>query len=155
MGEQGGTYRPVAGPEKRTGVEVRVSGLPAERQGAAAGLLAHSFHTYPNFVDLFPDESARSRALPRKFAAGLRDASGLGHVYAAVRGVEGATRDKLAGVAVWLLPGAFPPSAARRLRALPGMTGVLAAAQRSARRLLEYAAGTAKGHPVQPYIYLE
>lgn len=151
MEEQDGTYRPVAGPEKRTGVEIRVTGLSAERPGGAAGLLAHSFHTNPNFVDLFPDESAPSRALPRTFAAGLRHASGLGHVYAAMQGVEGATRDKLAGAAVWLPPGAFPPSAARRLRALPGMTGVLAAAPRSARRLLEYTAGTAKGHPVQPY----
>jgi len=72
--------------------------------------------------------------VPRTFAAGLRDALGFGHVYAAMREVRGATRDELAGVAVWLPPGAFP---------------------RSARRLLRYTAGTARLHPAQPYWYLE
>jgi hypothetical protein len=67
------------------------------------------------------------------FAAGLRDALGFGHVYAAMRGVEGATIDELAGVAVWLPPGAFLLSATRQLRALPGMAGVLAAAPRARR----------------------
>jgi ribosomal protein S18 acetylase RimI-like enzyme len=140
--------------EEKT-VDIRGTGLPGERLGEAAVLLARCFHSNPNFVDLFPGERARSRALPRMFAAGLRDALGLGHVYAAMRGVEGATRDELAGVAVWLPPGAFPLSAARQLRALPGMAGVLAAAPRSARRLLRYAAGIARLHPAQPHWYLE
>ncbi len=135
--------------------DVRVIELPGDRLAKAAGVLARSFHTNPNFVDLFPDERARSRALPRMFAAGLRDALGFGYVYAATRGVEGATRDELAGVAVWLPPGAFPLSTARQLRALPGMAGVLAAAPRSARRLLRYTAGIARLHPAQPYWYLE
>ncbi len=63
--------------------DVRVIKLPEERLDEAAGLLARSFHQNPNFVDLFPDEGARSHALPRMFAAGLRDALGFGHVYAA------------------------------------------------------------------------
>ena len=135
--------------------EVRVIGLPGNRLGEAAGILARSFHTNPNFVDLFPDERARSHALPRMFAAGLRDALGFGCVYAAVRGVKGAARGEVAGVAVWLPPGAFPLSMVRQLRALPDMVGVLAAAPRSARRILRYTASIARLHPAQPYWYLE
>jgi hypothetical protein len=55
------------------------------------------------------------------FAAGLRDTLSFGHVYAATREVGSSTRDQLAGVAVWLPPGAFPLSAARQLRAPPDM----------------------------------
>ena len=135
--------------------EVRVIGLPGNRLGEAAGILARSFHTNPNFVDLFPDERARSHALPRMFAAGLRDALGFGCVYAAVRGVKGAARGEVAGVAVWLPPGAFPLSMVRQLRALPDMVGVLAAAPRSAGRILRYTASIARLHPAQPYWYLE
>jgi GNAT superfamily N-acetyltransferase len=140
---------------EETKVDVRVIRLSGERLGEAAGLLARCFHANPNFVDLFPEEGARSRALPRMFAAGLRDALGFGHVYAATRQAGNSTGDELAGVAVWLPPGAFPLSATRQLRALPGMVGVLAAAPRSARRLLRYTAGIARLHPAQPYWYLE
>jgi ribosomal protein S18 acetylase RimI-like enzyme len=156
MAEPDEAVRRVSGdPREETKADVRVIRLPGERLGDAAGLLARCFHANPNFVDLFPGERARFRALPRMFAAGLRDALGFGHVYAAMRGVEGATRDELAGVAVWLPPGAFPLSAARQLRALPGLAGVLAAAPHSASRLLRYTASIARLHPDQPYWYLE
>jgi ribosomal protein S18 acetylase RimI-like enzyme len=141
--------------QRRTKAEVRVIELPTERLGEAAGLLARCFHDNPNFVDLYPDQSARFRALPRMFAAGLRDALGFGHVYAAMRETGSSARDELAGVAAWLPPGAFPLSPRRQLRALPGMAGVLAAAPRSALRLLRYTAGIARMHPAQPYWYLE
>jgi ribosomal protein S18 acetylase RimI-like enzyme len=90
------------------------------------------------------------------FAAGLRDALDFGLVHAATRGagkIPGA--DELAGVAAWLPPGAFPLSATRRLRALPGMAGVIVAAPRSTRRLLSYTAGIERSHPARPYWYLE
>ena len=48
--------------------------------------------------------------------------------YAAMREVRGSTGDELVGVAVWLPLGAFPLSAARQLRALPRVAGVLSAA---------------------------
>ena len=132
-----------------------MTGLPGERLGEAAGLLARCFHANPNFTDLFPNDRARARALPRMFAAGLQDALGFGHVYAAVRKSGNAAGEELAGVAAWLPPGEFPLSATRQLRALPHMAGVLAAAPRSARRLLRYTAGIAKLHPARPYWYLE
>lgn len=153
--EENETRHQTAGPEKGRMEEIRVTVLPAERLGEAAGLLARCFHANLNFVDLFRNQRARSRVLPRMFAAGLRDASGFGHVYSAMREVRGPTGDEVVGVAVWLPPGAFPLSPARQLRALPRMAGVLSAAPRSARRLLRYTAGIAKLHPGQPYWYLE
>jgi hypothetical protein len=92
-------------PPKGKNVEVRAMGLPGDRPGEAAGLLARCFHNNPNFVDLFPDQRARSRALTRVFAAGLRDALGFGYVYVATRGVESSTGGELVGVVAWLPPG--------------------------------------------------
>lgn len=155
MAEHGGAGRQIPGSRKETKAQVRVVSLPGERLEEAVAVLIHCFHDNPNFVDLFPGDRARSRALPRMFAAGLRDASGFGHVYAAERRVEASAGEDLAGVAVWLPPGAFPLTAARQLHALPRMAGVLAAAPRSARRLLRYTAGIARLHPAQPYWYLE
>ena len=144
------------GPQKemkRAGV--RVAGLPRERLGEAARLLARCFLQNPNFVDLFPSERARSHALPHMFAAGLRDALGFGHLYAATQEAASSAAEQLVGIAVWLPPYAFPLSPVRQLRALPHMAGVLAAAPLSARRLLRYTAGIARLHPAQPYWYLE
>jgi hypothetical protein len=99
--------------------------------GRGRRVASQLFFANPNFIDLFSGHRARSHALPRMFAAGLRDTLSFGHVYAATREVGSSTRDQLAGVAVWLPPGAFPLSAARQLRAPPDM----ASAPRSARRL--------------------
>jgi hypothetical protein len=142
-------------PPKGKNVEVRAMGLPGDRPGEAAGLLARCFHNNPNFVDLFPDQRDRSRALTRVFAAGLRDALGFGYVYVATREVESSTGGELVGVVAWLPPGVFLLSPGRQLRALPGMAGLLVAAPRSALRLLRYTAGITRRHPAQPYWYLE
>ena len=142
-------------PQRQPKAEVRVTELPGGCLGEAAGLLARCFHDNPNFVDLFPEGRARSRALPRIFAAGLRDALDFGHVYAAMREAGNLAGGELVGVAAWLSPGEFPLSPRRQLRALPEMAGVLAAAPRSALRLLRYTAGIARLHPAQPYWYLE
>jgi ribosomal protein S18 acetylase RimI-like enzyme len=155
VNEQNQTHHPTAGPGNGMDTEVRVTGLPAERLGEAAGLLAHCFRTNPNFVDLFPNERVRSHVLPRMFAAGLWDATGFGHVYAATREAKGLSGDELVGVAVWLPPGAFPLSTARQVRALPRMVSLLAAAPRSALRFLRYTAGITGRHPAQPHWYLE
>jgi GNAT superfamily N-acetyltransferase len=153
--KQDDTRRPIIGPKNGRSVEICVTGLTTERLGEAAGLLARCFYANPNFVGLFPDRIARSRALPRVFAAGLRDASGFGHVYVAMRGTKATTGSELVGVAVWLPPGAFPLSATRQVRGLTRMAGVLAASPRSARRLLRHTSGMAALHPVQPHWYLE
>jgi hypothetical protein len=107
------------------GADVRVIELPEERLYEAADVLTRSFLSNPNFIDLFPDEEARARALPRVQWACLRDALGMGRVYAASR--DGG----LLGVAAWLPPGGFPLSPRRQLRAVPDMVRMLAAAPRS------------------------
>jgi hypothetical protein len=79
-----------------SGADLRVIELP--RLYEAADVLTRSFLANPNFVDLFPDEKARARPLPHVQRACLRDALGMGRVYAASRG------DALVGVAAWLPP---------------------------------------------------
>jgi ribosomal protein S18 acetylase RimI-like enzyme len=128
---------------------VRVIELPGDRLAEAADVLARGVRDNPNFVDLFPDEKIRTRVVPHVFAAGLRDALGFGHVYAAMHG------DEIVGVATWLPPGPFPLSLRRQLRILPDMDGVLATASRSTRRLLRFMISVTKRHPEQPYWYLE
>jgi GNAT superfamily N-acetyltransferase len=132
-----------------TGAGVRVSELPDDLLVEAAGVLTRSFLTNPNFVNLFPDEEVRARALPHVQRACLRDALRAGHVYMASRGGE------ILGVAAWLPPGGFPLSARRQLAAAPDMARVLAAAPRSLGRLLRFTSGLAKLHPAQPHWYLE
>jgi GNAT superfamily N-acetyltransferase len=88
-------------------------------------------------------------ALEHVQRAGLRDALGMGHVYAAIRGGE------ILGVAAWLPPGGFPLSARRQLAAAPDVARVFAAAPRSLGRLLRFTSGLAKLHPAQPHWYLE
>lgn len=132
-----------------TGAGVRVFELTEDLLAEAAGVLTRSFLTNANFVDLFPDEEVRARALPHVQRACLRDALRAGHVYAASRGGE------IVGVAAWLPPGAFPLSARRQLAAAPDMARVFAAAPRSLGRLLRFTSGLAKLHPAQPHWYLE
>jgi ribosomal protein S18 acetylase RimI-like enzyme len=127
----------------------RIIELPGDRLAEAAGVLAHSYHDHPNFIDLFPEKGARTRVLPHVFAAGLRDALGFEHVYAAMRG------DEIVGVATWLPPGTFPLSLRRQFRVLPDMVCVLATAPRSTRRLLRFMTNVSRRHPEQPYWYLE
>ena len=43
-------------PQKPTKQNFSVIGLPTERLGEAAGLLARCFRANPNFVDVSPDE---------------------------------------------------------------------------------------------------
>jgi ribosomal protein S18 acetylase RimI-like enzyme len=132
-----------------TGAGVRVSELPDDLLVEAAGVLTRSFLTNPNFVNLFPDDEVRARALPHVQRACLRDALRAGHVYAANRGGE------IVGVAAWLPPGWFPLSVRRQLRAAPDIARVFRAAPRSLGRLLRFTSGLAKLHPAQPHWYLE
>ena len=132
MIERGEAGRLIPGDsQKGIKEEVRVIGLPRERLGEAAAVLARAFHDNPNIIDLFPDERVSARALGRLQTASLRDALGFSHVYAAARGPIGSGSDELVGVAAWLPPGGFPLSPRRKVRALPDMTSILAAAPRS------------------------
>jgi ribosomal protein S18 acetylase RimI-like enzyme len=129
--------------------DIHVIELPDDRLAEAADVLARSFQANPNFVDLFPDDKIRARALPHVQRAGLRDALGFGHAYLAILG------DEILGVAAWLPPGAFPLSVRRQYRAVPNMVRILAAAPRSIPRLMRFMASVSALHPPQPYWYLE
>lgn len=131
------------------GADARVIEFSAGRLDEAAAVLARAFQDNSNFVDLFPDPKARSRALPRLQRACLRDALAFGRVHVATLGGE------IVGVAAWLPPGAFPLSPRRQLRALPDMAGVIAAAPRSVPRLARFMKGVVELHPKGPYWYLE
>ncbi len=131
------------------GASIQVIQLPSGPVAEAVAVLARSFQTNPNFVDLFPEEEVRARALPHVFAAGLRDALGFGQSYAAMRG------DEIVGVAAWLPPGTFPLSPLRQIRVLPDMARVLVTAPRSLGRLLRFMSSVTERHPEQPYWYLE
>lgn len=130
------------------GIGIRVIELPGDRLGEAAGVLARSIRSKPNFLDLFADVGSRERALPSLQRACLRDVLAFGHVYAASRDGE------LVGVAAWLPPGAFPLSLRRQLRVAPELVRVLAAAPRSVPRLVRFMAGLSELHPAQPYWHL-
>ncbi len=131
------------------GADARVIELSAGRLDEAAAVLARAFQDNPNFVDLFPDAKARSRALPRLQRACLRDALGFGRVHAATLGGE------IVGVAAWLPPGTFPLSPRRQLRVMSDMVRMLAAAPRSVPRLVRFMKGVVGLHPEGPYWYLE
>ena len=155
MVEHGEAGSLVPGDSQQGMEEVRLIGLPGNRLKEAAAVLARGFHDNPNFVDLFPDERVRAGTLPRLQTAGLRDALGFGHVYAAARGATGSAGDELVGVAAWLPPGGFPLSPWRQFRALPDMARILAAAPRSSLRLVRLMNSLTRLHPAQPYWYLE
>ena len=156
MNERGEAGRLIPG-DLQKGIKegVRVIGLPGERLGEAAAVLARTFQDNPNFVDLFPDERVRARVLPHLQTASLRDALSFGHVYAAARGPTGSGSDELVGVAAWLPPGGFPLSPLRKVRALPDMARILAADPRSSLRLVRFMDTLTRLHPAQPYWYLE
>jgi ribosomal protein S18 acetylase RimI-like enzyme len=123
-------------------------------RGAAAGAdaLAASHRDYPGFRAVFPDPARRARALPAFFRATVADAVRFG----AVRAVEDqADAARLAAVAVWLPPGAFPWSARRKLRATPAFLRVLAADPANFRRFVSYGTNAERAHlGMAPYWYL-
>jgi ribosomal protein S18 acetylase RimI-like enzyme len=95
----------------------------------AARALVRAFEGDPALVSLFPDPGRRAGALRAFLEVPVADAIDHGHADALV--VEGA----VAGAAVWYPPGAYPFGLRRRLRALPRMLAVAAAAPREFRRL--------------------
>lgn len=129
--------------------DVEVAPLTADRLGEATALLARAFHDDPGHAYLYPDPAARRRALPHEFAAACRDAIGLGHVHAASIG------GRLAGVAVWLPPDAYPMTVRRQLRVVPDAVRLCLASPGSFVRLVRYGTAAERAHPPQPYWYLE
>lgn len=127
-----------------------VGDLGRDRLDEAARLLARSFDDDPLFVHLVPDGLRRPGALRAYMVAACRDALPFGQVHLAQ---EGATA---VGAAVWLPPGASPPSALRQLRT--GATVLRCAVLGSPRRVLvdgwRVLAAVERAHPHDPHWYL-
>lgn len=120
------------------------------QERAAADALTASHADYPAFRHVFSDAGRRRRALHPFFQATVRDGIPFGAVHAAVDGPV------VAGVAVWLPPGAFPWSAARKAKATPAFLRVLAADPRSFSTFTRYGANAERAHPQdEPHWYLE
>jgi ribosomal protein S18 acetylase RimI-like enzyme len=119
---------------------------------AAADALAASHAGYPGFRAVFPDPARRASALPAFFRATVADAVRFG----AVRAVSDQdVPGRLASVAVWLPPGAFPWSAGRKARATPAFLRVLAADPANFGRFVRYGTRAEQAHQgMAPYWYL-
>ncbi len=130
------------------GERIEVGRLQAGDAAAAAEVLAASHADYPAFRAVFPEGEQRRRALAPFLQATVRDALGAGVV-------DGARLDgDLVGVAVWLPPGATPLSAVRKLRMMPSMLKVLAAAPRSFPTFTSYGKNVERRHPRDLHWYL-
>jgi ribosomal protein S18 acetylase RimI-like enzyme len=113
---------------------------------AAAALLARAFSDDPVLSFLLgPGREGELRLI---FGALSRDASRFGEV-AGVR-ADGA----LAGVAVWLAPGAHPLSLRRELRALPDWGRLARTHPRAVPRLLRASRTLDALHPPEPHWFL-
>ena len=134
-------------PAMMAGIEI--GHLTADRLSEAAALLARAFHEDPGHVHLYPDATARARALPHQFSAACREAMGLSHVRTASVG------GRLVGIAVWLPPGAYPISIWRQLRLVPDVARMCLASPRSFGKVVRFAAAAHMAHPAQPYWYLQ
>lgn len=114
---------------------------------SAISVLAGSLRDSPHFVNIFPSEAVRDIGVRRVCELGLRDAAPFGHVYVATK------NGTIAGAAVWLPPGKFPPTFGRQMSAIPTLSSLLIW-PRALRRLLQFAKTAERFHPPQPYWYL-
>lgn len=118
--------------------------------GMAGEVLADSHADYPSFAHVFPDPSRRREILRSLFAGVARDAVPFGTVDGAWVG------PRMVGVAVWLPPGAFPWSAARKVRATPIFLPVAWRAPTRARGFFALGANAERAFPADaPHWYLE
>ncbi|MQA76287.1 MAG: GNAT family N-acetyltransferase [Solirubrobacterales bacterium] len=128
----------------------RVLGLSPDWLGESAALLAASFADDPVYRAVFARAADPRRELQRFMASPLRDALDAGVAHGAL--VAG----RLAGVAAWLPPGAYPWSAARKARAAPRLLGIWLGAPGSARMLARLGSNVEAAFPRdEPLSYLE
>jgi ribosomal protein S18 acetylase RimI-like enzyme len=126
---------------------VQIRTLDGAGVTAASDVLVASHAHYPPFAAVFPDAEQRKRALRSFFAATIRDAVSAGAVDAAVE-------HDIQGVAVWLPPGGFPWTAARKLHAAPTLMRIALAAPRSLRRFAQLGTNAEGRHPEGQHWYL-
>jgi GNAT superfamily N-acetyltransferase len=94
-------------------VTARIEPLRVADAASVGWLLASSYGEDPAYRSIWPKSRVRARALRALFTACARDAARCGGAVLA-KDAAGAV-----GVALWLPPGRFPASPARRARAAP------------------------------------
>lgn len=115
---------------------------------AAAEAFTDSHCAYPAFRSVFPDQVRRARALRSFFLATVRDGCRAGEVAGVVE------HGVVLGAAVWLPPGQFPWSAARKLAAMPSLARVATAYPSRWRTFLRYGTAAERAHPRDEHWYL-
>jgi GNAT superfamily N-acetyltransferase len=121
---------------------------PAVRADIAplATVLARAFYDDPPFAWVLPDPATRQTRLERIFVTMLRpEIPGEGTVEVAWSG------DRIAGGAIWMAPGRWPPGIGEQLAALPGYVRALG---RRFRAGADLTGALAKAHPHDPHWYL-
>jgi len=130
------------------GGDVDIVALHRAHVGPLRGVLARAFHDDPLPVYVSPSERRRPAVISSFLAPIARDAIEFGHAYAAV------DADGVHGVAAWLPPGAYPPSAARQLRQLPGLLRIASLVPRRLRFVFASLGELVRVHPKEPHWYL-
>jgi GNAT superfamily N-acetyltransferase len=126
----------------------RIEPLRGANAVAVGRLLADSHLNYPAYAALWPNPRARDSALRRYLTALARDAASWGDAVLA----KDAGRE--VGAALWLPPGGFPPSAARKIRLVPVMMRMALRSPRSATALGLLGARMGRQTRSQPGWYL-
>jgi GNAT superfamily N-acetyltransferase len=129
-------------------VNATIDLLPRKQIRETTRVLARAFDDSPLMVHCFPSDRHRPSILRSFFRVAIRDAFAFGSVYAA------RDDDRVLGAAVWLPPGAYPPSTLRQVRQLTGTFKIGPLAPRSVQPSLRYLRATEQAHPKSPHWYL-
>jgi GNAT superfamily N-acetyltransferase len=129
--------------------EVAVTPMEYAQIRVTAEVLARAFADSPITTYLVPKERARTITMRGFFIAGLVDAHRNGEAWVVT--VDGT----IVGAAVWLPPGAYPPSRGRQLRQLLHILAVAPAAPGALFTSLRYLRAVEAAHPKVEHWYLE
>ncbi len=127
----------------------RITLLRREQLRDAGKVLAASHVKDPAYGYLFPDPEQRVKVMRAIYTELARDALPFGAVYVAM--ADG----QLLGAAIWLPPGRFPLSLARKLRGTPTYLSIFATARRSFPAFMGMGIQAERAHPQEPIWYLE
>jgi ribosomal protein S18 acetylase RimI-like enzyme len=130
-------------------LNIAVETITPRHAGAAGDVLTASHERYPAFRYLFPDPEVRRRVLGPFMTATARDAARQGHALGAFDG------GALVGVALWMPPGTFPLSAARKARMAPALLRTMLAAGSAFWAFARAGSELENDHPPETAWYLE
>ena len=128
--------------------KVQVSRLSPQQAAEAGMVIAASHADYPGFRHVFPNEQTRHRALAPFMVATARDAAKHGHGLIA-------RSSGIIGVALWMPPGTFPLSSARKARMTPALIRMALIVGRAMRRFALLGSALERAHPPEPSWYLQ